>query len=164
MKTGRRGLILIIAGILIVVLGVLVIGRIMQGVFLPAAPLPAPTPVTESVLIAGRGVPVGTVLGPNDLTIINLPVELVPLNRLNDVNDAIGKVAMTSMVAGEMVLPHHLADPSNIVDSTMAFAIGDDQVLMAFPIVDLMGSLNILKKGDLIDFLVTIESDRKSVV
>ncbi len=156
MKTNRRGIILIIAGIIVVMLGVLVVGRLVQSMLIPAATPPPPTPVKESVLVTARGIPLGTVFGPADLTTIQLPVELVPLNRLTDPNQVIGKVAMVPMVAGEMVLPHRVADASNVIDRTLAVDIGDDQVLLAFPIVDLMSSLNILKRGDVVDIFVTM--------
>ena len=96
-------------------------------------------------------------LGPNDLILVEVPVGLVPLNRMNDLNQAIGRVTNISMVAGEMVLPHHLIDPSNVVDRSLAFSLADDQVMLAFPITDLMSGLNILKKGDVVDILVTID-------
>lgn len=156
MKTGRKGLILIIAGIIVVMLGVLVVGRLLQTMLIPQATPPPPTPVKESVLITARGIPLGTVFGPNDLTTIELPVELVPLNRLTDPNQVIGKVALVPMVSGEMVLPHRIAVASNVIDKTLAVEIGDDQVLLAFPILDLMSQLNVLKKGDVVDIFVTM--------
>jgi len=156
LKTGRRGLLYIVAGIIIVLIGILVVGRLLQNMLIPAATPPPPTPVKEQVLVTSRGVALGTVLSPGDLTIVELPVELVPLNRLTDPEQAIGKVVMDSMVAGEMVLPHRLAEASNVVDRTLAVDIGDDQVLLAFPILDLMSQLNILRKGDVVDIFVTL--------
>jgi pilus assembly protein CpaB len=156
LKTNRKGLIFVIAGILVVMLGVLLVGRLVQSMLIPAATPPPPTPVKESVLVTARGIPLGTVFGPADLTTIQLPVELVPLNRLTDPNQVVGKVALAPMVAGEMVLPHRVADASNVIDKTLAVEIGDDQVLLAFPILDLMSQLNILKKGDVVDIFITM--------
>ena len=156
MKTGRRGLLFIVAGIIIVILGVLVVGRLLQNMLVPTATPPPPTPVREQVLVTSRGLALGTVLSPGDLAIVELPVELVPLNRLTDPSQAVGKVVMAPLVAGEMVLPHRLAEASNVVDRTLAVDIADDQVLLAFPILDLMSQLNILKKGDVVDIFVTL--------
>jgi pilus assembly protein CpaB len=111
----------------------------------------------ENVIVTSRGIPLGAVLAPDDLVVVQIPVELVPLNRLTNKNEAIGRVVNIPMVSGEMVLPHHLVDPSNVIDRTLAFSLEDDQVLMAFPIVDLMSSLNILKKGDIVDIFVSKE-------
>jgi hypothetical protein len=55
-----------------------------------------------------------------------------------------------------MIMDHNLADPTN-VNSDLGFVIGDNQVLMAFPAEDLMSSLSIPQRGDLIDFFVTFE-------
>ena len=156
-RPGRRGILLVIAGIVFIGLGAFVVWRLFQAVLAPPA-LPTPQPVAvENVLVTSRGIPLGAVLAPNDLQLVQIPVEMVPLNRMSNINDAVGKVVNIPMVAGEMVLPHHLVDPSNIIDRTLAFSLEDDQVLMAFPIVDLMSSLNILKKGDVVDIFVSKE-------
>jgi len=154
-RLGRRGILLIIAGILFVALGIFVVWSLVQNVLTPPAPLTQPSVVTEKVLVTSRGIPLAAVLAPDDLKLVDMPVEFVPRNRMTDKNDAVGKVVNIPMVAGEMVLPHHLVDPSNVIDRTLAFSLEDHEVLMAFPIVDLMSSLNILKKGDLVDILVT---------
>jgi pilus assembly protein CpaB len=135
----------------------------MRSALSPVAPPPLPTPVTEKVLITSRGIPLGSLLTPEDLTLKDIPIELVPLSRLTDPVAAIGKITTIPMVAGEMVLPHHLLDTTNVRDRLLAFTLEDDQVLMAFPITDLMSSLNLLKRGDLVDIYVsltqTVESD-----
>ena len=154
-RPGRRGILLFIAGIMFVALGIFVVWSLVQDVLTPPAPPTQPPVVTEKVLVTSRGVPLAAVLAPADLKLVDVPVELVPLNRMTDINDAVGKVVNIPMVAGEMILPHHLVDPSNVIDRTLAFTLEDDQVMMAFPILDLMSRINILKRGDLVDILVT---------
>jgi len=154
-RLGRRGILLIIAGILFVALGIFVVWSLVQNVLTPPAPITQPSVVTEKVLVTSRGIPMAAVLAPDDLKLVDMQVGFVPRNRMTDTNDAVGKVVNIPMVAGEMILPHHLVDPSNVIDRTLAFSLEDHEVLMAFPIVDLMSSLNILKKGDLVDILVT---------
>lgn len=154
-RLGRRGILLIIAGILFVALGIFVVWSLVQNVLTPPAPFAQPSVVTEKVLVTSRGIPLAAVLAPDDLKLVDMPVEFVPRNRMTNTNDAVGKVVNIPMVAGEMILPHHLVDPSNVIDRTLAFSLEDHEVLMAFPILDLMSSLNILKKGDLVDILVT---------
>ena len=156
MKTpGRRGILLVIAGILFVALGIFVVWSLVQNVLTPPAPITQPSVVTEKVLVTSRGIPMAAVLAPDDLKLVDMPVGFVRRNRMTDPNDAVGKVVNIPMVAGEMILPHHLIDPSNVIDRTLAFSLEDHEVLMAFPILDLMSRLNILKKGDLVDILVT---------
>lgn len=153
---GRRGVIFILVGIIVVALGVLIITFLFRQISRPTITTVLPTPVTEKVLVTTRGIPASSVLGPEDMTLKDVPVQLVPLNRLTDKAAAIGKISNVPMVEGEMILPHHLSDTTNVVDRTLGFTIEDNQVLFALPIVDLMSSLNILKRGDLVDILVSI--------
>jgi pilus assembly protein CpaB len=144
--------------------GVFAVYTLMQQLLTPPPPEAAvPTPVTDRVVITGRSIQLGTVLTYEDLIIAEVPVELAPLNRLNDLNVVVGRITTIPLVAGEMVLPHHLADQTNLVDRNLAFNLEDDQVLMAFPIVDLMGQINILKKGDIVDILVSLNQEIQTV-
>ncbi|MFN2176814.1 MAG: Flp pilus assembly protein CpaB [Anaerolineales bacterium] len=154
-RFGRRGVLSIIIGIIIIGVGAFVTWRFLQAAFAPQVIATPPPPVTEKIVVTSRGISRGSVFNPSDLKVVDVPVELVPLNRITDINEVVGKVVEIPMVAGEMVLPHHLADPSNVIDRTLAFSLEDEQVMMAFPILDLMSNLNILKKGDLVDILVT---------
>jgi pilus assembly protein CpaB len=106
-------------------------------------------------VVTKRSVQRGAILTGEDLMIAAIPIDLVPLNRITDINQALGKISTIPMVAGEMVLPHHLADQTNLVDRNLAFTLDDDQVLLAFPVLDLMGGINILKRGDVVDILVS---------
>jgi Flp pilus assembly protein CpaB len=72
-----------------------------------------------------------------------------------DVEAVTGRITKIPLIAGEMVLSHHLADPTNQVGD-LAFVIEDNQVLMAFPINNLMTELQLVKRGDLVDILVSI--------
>ena len=60
------------------------------------------------------------------------------------------------IVSGEIVMSQHLADPTNI-NRDLAFVLQEDEVLMAFPVVDLMGQLEMLGRGDRVDILITYE-------
>lgn len=156
----RIGVLIALLGVVLVIAGFLVLSNFIRQ---SLAPLPPPTPVppiTQDVVVAARDVAVGTLLEPSDLTIAAVPVELVPRDRLTAVEQAVGRIAKAEMVQGEMVLEHKLADPTNI-SRDLAFIIGDDQVLLAFPVTDLMTSLGILQRGDVVDILVTLSQEVK---
>jgi hypothetical protein len=85
-----------------------------------------------------------------------MPVELMPRDVFQDELEVVGHIITAAMVDGEMVLRHNVANPTNI-SHDLAFVIGDDQVLMAFPATDLMSGLNVLQRGDLVDILVSID-------
>jgi pilus assembly protein CpaB len=90
----------------------------------------------------------------------DFPVEMIPRNAFRNVQDVIGRILKTTMVQGEILLEHNLADPTN-VQYDLAFAIADNHVLMAFPASDLMSSLSIVQRGDIIDIFATTEQEMK---
>lgn len=155
-RRARIGIIIGLLGTALVVGGVFVVLRLVQTTI---APPPAPTPrppLTEPVAVVSHDVAAGTVLQPEDLTLVQVPIELVPRGALTDVSEAAGRITQIGLISGEMVLPHHLADPSNVIGD-LGYVIEENQVLMAFPISDLMSELNLLKRGDLVDILASIE-------
>jgi len=87
-----------------------------------------------------------------------MPVELIPPGVLTAADEAIGRFSKVDLVSGEMLLDHHLADPTN-VNHDVAYTIGDDQVMMAFPASDLMSTLSVIQRGDLVDIFITIDQE-----
>jgi len=155
----RLAIILAIVGLVLAVAGIWFISMIVSRATSTQAELTIPTPVTEPVLVAARAVPLGIVLKAEDLSISQVPIELAPLNSLKSVEAGVGKITSVQLAAGEMIMPHHLVDPTNIANRNLGFALDDNQVLMAFPITDLMSSLNILKRGDVVDVLVSVNEE-----
>ncbi len=87
---------------------------------------------------------------------VEVPIELIPPGALSAKDVVVGKITKIALAAGEMVLEHHLANPTK-TSKDLAFTISDDQVIMAFPATDLMSQINILQAGDLVDILVSLE-------
>jgi len=150
------GILIAVAGLVIAALGVFAINQIVNQALAPP-PLPTPrTAVTEQVVAISHDVGIGTLLEAADLRMVDMPVELIPRNAIRDELDVVGRIAKASMVNGELVLRHHLADPTN-VSHDLAFVIENNQVLMAFPAGDLMSGLNVIQRGDRVDILVSID-------
>jgi Flp pilus assembly protein CpaB len=122
----------------------------------PLAPPSQPTPITEQVLITTHDIALGTVLNPDDLREMQYPVEYAPRTAVVSLSEVVGRIAKVPIGAGEVVMAHHLADPTN-VNHDLAFTIGDDQVLLAFPASDLMSTLNVLQRGDVVDIFVSLQ-------
>jgi len=142
-------------GIALAVGGLFTLNRIIRQ---SLAPLPAPTPrpeITTKAVVATHDLPLGSVLRAGDVKIVDVPVELAPAGVITDAEQVIGRIIKVSMVTGEMIMDHNLADPTN-VNHDIGFIIGDNQVLMAFPAADLMSSLSVLQRGDLIDVFVSM--------
>jgi len=151
----RTGIIIAVVGIAMIAIGLFVLGRLVRDAL---APLPAPTPIpvtTAKVLITTHDIAIGSLLAAEDMVQVDMPVELVPRDPLTDLAQAENKMVKVNMVANEVVLAHNLVDPTNAVGD-LAFVIGDNQVLMAFPSDDLMSGLGVLQPGDNVDILVSI--------
>jgi Flp pilus assembly protein CpaB len=152
----RTGIILAAIGILLALAGIFVINSIVRRSLSPLPAATQPPPITEAVVVTTHDISLGTVLKPTDLTTIDLPVGFAPAQALRSVETATGRITTIQLVSGEMVIPQHLADPTN-VQHDLALVIEDSQVLMAFPATDLMSSLNILQRGDLVDILASVK-------
>jgi pilus assembly protein CpaB len=111
-------------------------------------------PTTE-IIITTHDLAIGTVINPEDIQTANMPEALVPRDALTSIDAAIGKIATVHLIQGEMVLQHHLADPSNI-SHDIGYTLADDQVLMAFPSTDLMSTLGVLQRGDTVDIFASL--------
>jgi pilus assembly protein CpaB len=151
----RRGIIIAAVGILLALVGIIAVGSILRRAATPPElPTPIP-PKTEFVVVTTHDLPIRSILRAEDLTILEVQLELAPPNALTDVEEAAGRITKIALVEGEMVMEHHLADPTN-VNKDLAFIIEDEQVLMAFPASDLMSQINILQPGDLVDILASL--------
>jgi pilus assembly protein CpaB len=158
-KRVRFGILVGVVGIALAAFGIFFMNRLFQETL--AAPLPQvnqPAPVTKQVVVTTHSIALGTVLKAQDLKTAEMPVELVPPGVLTTADEAIGRFSKVDLVSGEILLDHHLADPTN-VNHDVAYTIGDDQVMMAFPASDLMSSLGIIQRGDLIDIFITMDQE-----
>jgi len=149
------GIIIAVVGIGLIVLGVLAINSVLKQSFAPPA---QPTPVVEAttdIVITTRDLSIGSVINREDVQTASIPVNLVPRDALISIEAALGKIATVHLIQGEMVLQHHLADPTN-VSHDIGYIIAEDQVLMAFPANDLMSGLGVLQRGDVVDIFASI--------
>jgi Flp pilus assembly protein CpaB len=149
------GIIIAIVGVSLVGLGILAINRVLRQSFTPPAQATPVVEATTDIIITTHDLAVGTVLTREDVQIASVPVSLVPRDALLTIESALGKYAIVHLIAGEMVLQHHLADPTN-VSHDVGYTIEDDQVLMAFPSTDLMSTLGVLQRGDNVDIFATM--------
>ena len=152
----RLGVLLALVGVIIVVLGLVFTALLFRQATAPTAPATALPPVTVPVVVSTHALTIRSLVQAADVQIVQMPAEFVPLDALSSVQDAVGKITMIPLSTGELVLHHHLADPTNI-SQDMSFIIGDDQVVMAFPATDLMSQVNVLQPGDQVDILVSVE-------
>jgi Flp pilus assembly protein CpaB len=149
------GIVIAVVGVVLIGLGILAINTVLRQSFAPPA---QPTPVveaTQDIVITTQDLAEGAVLNREDVQIATVPISLVPRDALQTIEAALGKIVTVHLVQGEMVLQHHLADPTN-VSHDVGYIIADDEVLMAFPASDLMSGLGVLQRGDNVDIFATM--------
>jgi Flp pilus assembly protein CpaB len=149
------GILIAVVGVGLIGLGIIAINRVLRQSFSPPA---EPTPVVETttdIVITTHDMALGTVLNREDVTMASVPITLVPRDALQTIEEALGKIITSHLIQGEMVLQHHLADPTN-VSHDIGYIIDEDQVLMAFPSTDLMSGLGVLQRGDNVDIFATM--------
>jgi len=152
------GILIAVVGVLVAVLGIFSIRQILNSTL---SPLPAPTqqaPLTEEVVVTQRDFAVGDVVKAENVKLMDVPVGLIPRNAARDLENVVDKVVKVPLVSGEMLLDHHLADPTYI-SHDVGFTMSENMVMLAFPASDLMSSLNVLQRGDLVDIFVTLEEE-----
>lgn len=113
---------------------------------------------TVEVVAAARAVEIRSALGVDDLQLIELPVDAVPEGAVSTLDDAVGKLTLVELYPGEVILSQRLLDPNVVArDGRLALVLAEDQVLMAFPVGDLMSRMNVLKPGDRVDLLFSMD-------
>lgn len=155
----RLGILLALAGIALIVVGFIVLTNFINNTLRPVGAAPTPVaPVVQKVVITTHDIPIGTVLKAGDVQTADVPIELAPRNTLAEPEAVVGKMTTTNLASGELLMSHRLADPTN-VNHDLAFTMDESLVLMAWQPGDLMSSLNIIQRGDVIDILASIEEE-----
>jgi Flp pilus assembly protein CpaB len=151
----RAGCIWIGAGVVLALLaGVLAFWAVLQASSQAATPA-ARTPTVE-VVVASRAIGARTVILPEDVEVRAAPVDIVPENAIHQVDAVVGWVTLNPLASGEMILSSDIVSPT-IQAGYFALAMDKTKVAMAFPANDLMSSNNLLKPGDHVDLLFSIE-------
>jgi len=156
MSSQVRSILIAVFGIIFVGLGLLLLARIVQPLITASSATPTPQAIlTEDVFIASRDIPLGALLTESDVVLTKVPIQYIPRNAVRNISQVLGRFTKAALVEGEMVLEHQLADPTN-VNQDLAFILSDEHVLMAFPAGDLLSSLGIVERGNLIDIFASL--------
>lgn len=150
-----RGFVWLAAGVVLALLAGLVayttLSRVTQT---PTGPDSSPRIM---VIAANRSIPLRTVLTLEDVREIELPADVVPEGALRSSDGAVGRLTMSPLYPGEVILEQELVDPNvKSPDGRKALYLVEDEVLMAIPAQDLLSRLGILKAGDHVDLLFSL--------
>ena len=85
-----------------------------------------------------------------------VPADFVPESAIRHTDDAIGFLVLRSLTAGQMVLNTDVVSPT-VAGGVTAFTMDKGKVAFAFPADDLLTSNRVLKAGDHVDVLFSIE-------
>ncbi len=153
-----RGFLWLAAGVVVAVLaGIVAFTVLSRPVARGQEGEMADVPTTE-VVVADRAVPLRTALTAEDLSVEEMAVDAVPEGAVEEMEDAEGMVTLVDLYPGEVILRQRLLDPNLITGKGRhALFLSEDEVLMAFPAEDLMSRINILKPGDRVDILISLE-------
>lgn len=111
-----------------------------------------------AVVVAARAIALRTVLTAEDLEVKEWPVDTVPEGAISGVREAEGKLALADLYPGEVVVAQRLLDPNVVSENgRIALFMVEDEVLMAFPAQDLMSRVGLLKPGDRVDLLISLQ-------
>jgi pilus assembly protein CpaB len=110
------------------------------------------------VVVAARTIAVRSLLAAEDLQLKEIPVDTVPEGAIREVEQAVGRLTLVDLYPGEIILAQRLVDPNvTAADGRTALVLAGDEVLMAIPAQDLMSRVGILKPGDHVDLLFSLE-------
>ena len=83
---------------------------------------------------------------------------MAPEGAVSALAGATGKITLVELYPGEIILAQRLVDPNVISgDGRLALVLEGDDVLMAFPASDLMSRTGVLKPGDHVDLLFSLD-------
>ena len=162
MSTRSRTILIVLVGIFLLLIGigaaVLLIQRMNSQTQVQAEQAQV---AKTSIVVMARDMKLGDRISTADVSMVEVPVEVVPRDAVTSLEAAQGKFLKSDMVQGEMVLAHNLADPTNN-NHDLSYVLADDHVLLAFPATDLMSQENIIQRGDVIDIFATFQEKVKN--
>lgn len=152
----RAGLIWLIAGFLLALIAGFLTFRTLS-VATARATLASDQVPTEPAVVAVRTIPVNHLISAEDIALRDVPTDLIPEGAVRTLESALGRISRTELHSGEILLESRLVHPDKVVNEDLAFAIPKGHVVIAMPPTDLMSTLGLLKPGDRVDFLVSLE-------
>ena len=153
-----RGVLWLVAGLVVaLVAGVVAYIALSRPLEVPSGEVPGSQMAVDVVVAVGT-VDVRSQLTSDHVELQQMPVEMVPEGAIRALDQALGKLTLVDLNPGEIILAQRLLDPNVVARSgRLALVIVEDKVLMAFPATDLMSQVGMLKAGDHVDILFTLE-------
>ncbi len=150
----KRGWMWMLAGVVMAILAAMLVYRLISTATATVAAQPEVE--TRPVVVMVQDVSIGTLLTEDMVALRDMPVEYIPDDAVFDTEDVIGKMALTDLKAGEIVLASRLETPTNVTRN-IALTIPEGMVVIALPADDLLSRVDMLKPGDRVDILFSLD-------
>lgn len=158
----RSGFIWIGTGVILAVLaGLLALWVILRAT--ADVTVPEPQEPEVEVVVASRFIDVRELIGSGDVEMKAAPVDIVPEGAARSAEEVVDHVALTPLSPGQMILTSQVVSPT-IKGQHIAFLMEEDQVVMAYAPGDLMSGIGLLKSGDHVDLLFSLEVEVEGAV
>ena len=150
----KRGWLWMLAGVIMALVAAALVYRLLATAAVTTAA--QPTLQTQPVVVLLEDVPRGTVLTEDMVALRDMPADFIPDGAVTVLEDAIGKMALTDLKAGEILLADRVETPTNITRD-IALTIPEGMVVIALPANDLLNRVGMLKPGDRVDILFSLD-------
>lgn len=118
----------------------------------------------SQVVVAVHRIALRRVIQKEDVELKEMPADLVPEGAVRQVEEAVGKIATAELFPQEIVISSRLADPTvQGKAGQIAFTMEEDKVTIAIPPLDLMSDIELLKPGDRVDILVSLDKEGRLI-
>lgn len=107
------------------------------------------------VLIAGEAIKKDSIITAKQVKLVEIPDQYASNNCLHKKDEAIGKIAVTDMAAGEVIMPHKLLSAGR--KEKLSYSVPISRRAVAIPIDAVSGVAGSVKPGDHVDIIGTLD-------
>jgi pilus assembly protein CpaB len=120
-----------------------------------ATPLMAAEPKRATIVLAARGLPVGAVVGEQDLKMVSWPAEAVPSGYVRSVADAVGRGVITPVAENEPLLTTKMSTKD--AGGGLPIIIRDGMRAVSVRVDEVIGVAGFVLPGTRVDVLLTLD-------
>lgn len=116
----------------------------------------------RQVVVAGTEIKKGAVVQRGQLEVKKIPRQYTPKDALEEGGAAVGKVAQSGIVPGEILTPARLSDPED-GQAGLAYKIPEDHRALTLTVGIEAGVAGMILPGDNVDILISMPADMENV-
>jgi len=121
-----------------------------------------PEVAMTELVVAARALPARTVISAQDVTLVEVPVAFAGQGHLRRLEDAVGRITLVPLAAGEVLYEHKLATAGSAEDG-LAFLLPSHLRAMSLRVDDETGVAGHLQPGDHVDVVAIMAAPGEPV-